>query len=996
MNGIPPRAVVAAVLAIALCLPTHATPAQYLTRPSRKWETIETASFRVHYPAEMRAWVVPVAQRMESYAAAVSSVVGNKPAARVTVMVEDPSNVANGFAIPLLEGPVIFLWPTPPSPTPSFGAYRGWGEALAVHEYAHIAHLTFPSRNPNERRLWSILPARIGPVARKSPAWVIEGFATYIEGRLTGNGRPNGVGRPAILRQWALEGRLPTYGQLDNAAPFLGGAMRYLVGSSFLEWLATRKGEQSLGAIWRRMSARERRTFAEAFRGVYGAGPDDLYGAFYTEVIGKALEAKRELETAGLVEGDLVQKLSSGTGDPAVSKDGSMVALVLRAPNAPSRLVVWRSADEPLDSATLRARRRMLQRDPQDVAPFDSFPPRKKAIATLYPVAGRSYENPRWFVDGERLLVSRDEPLGDGAFRPDLFIWNRKGGGTRRVTHGAGIRQGDPAPDGRSAAGVRCANGICDLVRVDLERGSTTVIAPGSPFVVWHRPRWSPDGRRIAASVHEDGRWRVYVVDAGSTAVRAQANGADSGAFGNASGSAQQLSGGIARPIDPGDGAARFAPSWTGDGRLVVVSERGGVANLELLDPESVSPRTLTRVTGGVAGPDAGPDGRIWFLNLHAKGYDVRRIALDAVSASTAAQVVALDAQLSPVAPSRGAAGLTFAAAPFTGPNDYGSGPRGWRVLPGGSFGPDGDMVSLMVANMDPVGRFTVVAQGGYGEKGAWRGASLATALRSYPAQLEGSAWHSEHAPSQQAAGRFASLDIDSRFTGGGLSARYDRDGGAWSYTVRGGGSVGQVNGNHLDAAGRTMAFAEARGRLNWSWRGFNLSPQLTGQMAQGGTGGDSWRRGLVTGAISFGGRNRSLRAEGTVGRVTEANPGEFGRDFEQFAVGGAPVPFFDQAFLSQRIALPSVPVGYASGRRLALYRLSTQLFGVRPWAIWVAAGDSITHFQRLLGAEKELAFEGIGFARVPATRIRLGVGYSMDEPYKEKIRPYVGVTYRP
>jgi hypothetical protein len=32
----------------------------------------------------------------------------------------------------------------------------------------------------------------------------------------------------------------------------------------------------------------------------------------------------------------------------------------------------------------------------------------------------------------------------------------------------------------------------------------------------------------------------------------------------------------------------------------------------------------------------------------------------------------------------------------------------------------------------------------------------------------------------------------------------------------------------------------------------------------------------------------------------------------------------------------------------------------------------------------------------VPATRIRFGVGYSMDEPYKEKLRPYVGVVYRP
>jgi hypothetical protein len=37
---------------------------QFLTRPAQRWETITTASFRIHYPADMRAWVLPIAQRM--------------------------------------------------------------------------------------------------------------------------------------------------------------------------------------------------------------------------------------------------------------------------------------------------------------------------------------------------------------------------------------------------------------------------------------------------------------------------------------------------------------------------------------------------------------------------------------------------------------------------------------------------------------------------------------------------------------------------------------------------------------------------------------------------------------------------------------------------------------------------------------------------------------------------------------------------------------------
>ncbi|MGQ0648130.1 MAG: TolB family protein [Gemmatimonadaceae bacterium] len=941
--------------------------AQYLTRPAQPWETMTTTSFRIHYPAEMRAWVHPIAERMESYAAAVHDLVGSKPPTRTTVMVEDPSNIANGFAVPLLDSPTIFLWPTPPSPGPTFGAHRGWGEMLAIHEYGHIAHLTVASRNGGERFLWRLLPARIGPVARKSPAWVIEGYATYIEGRLTGNGRPNSVGRPAVLRQWALEGQLPKYRELNNTGPYLGGAMRYLAGSAFLEWLAARKGDESLKHLWRRMSAKQRRSFNDAFRGVYGAAPEELYGTFYTEVFEKALEVRKTLRQAGLVEGDLVQRMAWGTGDPAVSRDGSMLAIVVRSNTAPPRVVVWSTADEGVDSSTAWARRRQVEADPLDVAPFDSFPPRKRALATLYPSRGRGHDAPRWFGDGERLLVSRDEPLGDGASRPDLFIWNRKSGGARRVTRGAGIRSADPAPDGKSAVGVRCSGGVCDLVRVDLERGSWTRIAGGSPFVVWHRARLSPDARRIAASVQRDGQWGVSIVDART---------------------------GAEQRLELADGAGRYSPSWTADGRVVLVSEAGGIANIEVVDPASGETRTLTRVTGGAAAPDAGPDGRVWFLNLHARGSDVRRVTLRGTG--TADRVVAIDPRLAPAARRVPNAGHAFRAGPVQGPAAYALGPRGWRILPGVSFGPDGDMGSLMLASVDPVGKWSTVFQGAYGQRGAWRGGSAMTALRTSPIQLESGIWYGDHAPSKQRSGTFASLNIDSRYTGLGLAVKHQRDKAAWGWVTRAGGSVGKVDGNQLDGASRALGFGELGTRLSLTTRGFTMTPQVAVAVAEGSTSGESWSRRTVTGALTLGGSRRSLRLEGTRGTVTAPEPGDFGIAYEQFAVGGAYLPFIDQAYLSQRVSLPSVPVGYAAGQKFELYRASLRAFGVQPYAIWVAAGDSITRYQRLFGVEDELNVPAIGFARLPATRIRFGIGYSLDQPYDERLRPYVSVTYRP
>ncbi|HET7458210.1 MAG TPA: hypothetical protein VFJ74_11210, partial [Gemmatimonadaceae bacterium] len=193
-------------LAALLCAALLARPAAAQdavalapTRPFLRWETIETAHFAFHYPREMREWTTHVAERVESVHDAVVSLVGYGPAARVNVVVDDPYNVSNGAAFPVIGSPALMLWPVPPDPTSQIGNNRSWGEVLAVHEFAHIAHISRPSRNPAQRLLWAIAPVDVGPIAREGSRWLWEGYATYVEGKLTGTGRPHGATRPALL-----------------------------------------------------------------------------------------------------------------------------------------------------------------------------------------------------------------------------------------------------------------------------------------------------------------------------------------------------------------------------------------------------------------------------------------------------------------------------------------------------------------------------------------------------------------------------------------------------------------------------------------------------------------------------------------------------------------------------------------------------------------------------------------------------------------------------
>ena len=127
-------------------------------------------------------------------------------------------------------------------------------------------------------------------------SWVHEGYATYVEGRLTGRGRPNSDLRASILRRWAVAGRLPAYGALaQDWESYLGMSMAYLVGSSYLEWLVDRSGPESLRHLWARLSAHTNRDFDTAFGVMQDVTENDIFGDHSTAF----LDLARAAMTAG-------------------------------------------------------------------------------------------------------------------------------------------------------------------------------------------------------------------------------------------------------------------------------------------------------------------------------------------------------------------------------------------------------------------------------------------------------------------------------------------------------------------------------------------------------------------------------------------------------------------------------------------------------------------------------------------------------------------------
>ena len=965
-----PVARLAVLLALSWGAAARAT-AQAIAPPHGTWRTLETRWFRVHHPADAEAWTRDLATRLDAIRDSVAARVGWAPGRRTTIVVSDPDNLPNGSAWPALRHPAILLYPTPPRPEDDIGSTRGWGDKLAIHEFAHIAHIGRPARRP--QWWWALAPDRAGPIALGTPRWAFEGYATFIEGRVTGSGRPHSVARAALLRTLAFEGRLPSYAGMSAAGGYRGGDYAYLVGSAFWDWLADQRGDTAMPLVFRRQTARTPRSFDNAFAGVFGAAPAELYGRFTAEVTGRALALERAVAAAGRVEGRRLARLRHDPGALALSRDGTMLAhLAAPVGGLPWRVVVTTSdtARRPDSvSAETWARRDSVRRatarrlDSLDVEAVRTAPPAPRVLHTLPASIGRLYRRPR-FIGDTALLVETLEPRRDGTRRPALFTWHFAARGeVRRVTApDEAIGEGDVAPDGRRLAGVRCTGGRCDLVLRALDAapgaaGATRVLAAGAPRTRWSAPRWSPDGRTLVATVSDTGgTWRLALVTP-------TADGAD------------------VRILLGDDAVSRHSPAWTRDGRaLAYVTEEGGIADVETLDLASGVRTRRTRTVTSAWHPQPAPDGALHFTVERATGHDIVR-----VDAPTATSVPMLGDSLFPVVSRPLARAVTLPASPPAAAHDYGTGPRAVRVLPQLAQGVDGHALGLALVGTDPIGRLTWLAAAQAGARGAWRGGHAAVSWRGTRPSWRGEA---------------AWLD---------LPAAAQRDGDALDATraAWSGVSAGAV----LPVAGsrraQRLAASVAAGRLRtgdaWATRalaaatwsagigvGARTTLQLAVAAAAGRTGDSTWGRGSVRAGVVRGGWEASMVTR----HVTSDAP--MG---ERLVLGGQPSPLLDEQVLAQRVAAPMLPAGTLVARALHTVRAATPMPLGLPGTLAFEATAPVVRrdaFVRTVAWEGGVDTPRLDMVAIPAFRLAGGVGVVLDAPLRDRVVAWLAVRVRP
>ncbi|MDQ6893578.1 MAG: hypothetical protein M3167_12965 [Acidobacteriota bacterium] len=966
-------AVALAALGLAAAAPSSGQ------RPSAEWRTIQTARFRVHFPAPFERFAQRAAASLEAVAPRVTEYIGYTPPRRIEVLITDPAADANGIAFPFLDRPYIELWATPPDPESGLGDFRDWTEILVTHEVAHIVHLTRPRNRPGW--LERILPLPIGPVFWNSPRWVAEGYATLVEGALTGSGRPSSSYRAMVLRRFAIEGKLPSYGALDGTSGWQGGSMAYLVGSSYLEWLEARAGSGSLQRLWKRMASRRGGGFGAAFRGVFGRSPQDLYDRFRAEVTARAIEQEKTLESAGLVGGEKWQRLEGSTASPQVSPDGTRL-LARRSPRpGEGSLAVWTlvpTAEEARAAVKRLERERELLSDPNEVADRPEPPEPRAPRWTLPRQNGRSPEDPRWMPDGRRVLFTRRVPDAQGILHRALFLWVPETGAVSAVTRRADVSDADPAPDGAWAAAVRNRYGTSELVRVEIPSGRVSPLAgTGSDeWEVWSHPRVSRDGARIAALLHRKGVWRLLILPSGGASPPGQA---------------REL------PLSPG--ASVFGPpAWSPDGQMVfAATDSSGVWNLAAFDASGDAPsRLITRVTGGAFSPAPEPDGSaLFFLELTARGVDLRRLPLRSGGEGEEVPYLRLDPLLAPPSVE---ARPPLALAPVSPARPYRpADTHVVRLFSSYTVGPDGASYLSGAQGGDLVGRLDWIAAAAFGNAAGPRGGTVALLWAGLPVELRAQVFSSLERPGGQRLVPRPELDSERR--GGALAASWEavEPWGRLRAEAWGGASRVEALAAPL---GETFGRVLGGARLSASWRrsrgktGFGLDANAAALV--GRTSGDSWSQRAAavrwTGSAEIGRVALSGRAGWSGGSPTR---------FDQFSIGGASSPLVPSGLDWNRIESPALPTAAQLGDRFEGGRLEVSpsagpivLYAER-WRAW-DRGASKPDLVRLEGIE--LRLERLIPAEISSS-LALYVGAARVRsatPRFDSIRGYGGLIYRP
>ena len=534
--------------------------------PTLRFRTITTEHFSIHFhqgEQDLARRLARIAE--ETHQALVPRLGRARSRARTHVILVDQEDLSNGWAM-VFPYNVIQINAAAPGVDDAIGNTDDWLRMVFTHEYTHVLHLDRAGGLIGGLRFVFGRAPLLFPNLFL-PQWQIEGIATWSESAFTGQGRVRSGDFRQVVGAAAAVGAFEPVDRVNGGlVDWPDGHAPYAYGAFFHEHLASRFGDTRLGdladATGRRLPYLPLGAFDRAFGEDFGT----LWREFRASV-----GSHRDPEPDAPGAPRRLTNHEYQVGAPRWSADGARVFYSLRTAH--------------------------------DFPALMSVTPGQRPERMANRLGGTRTAVTRDAVIFDQLQYVRSVGLQNDLYRLDLAT--RRIG---RLTTGARASDPDVSRDGKKVACVVEERGAAALAVLDLgdPSGQLRIVARG-PETQFGVPRWSPDGRAIAAERRPlGGPFEIVIVDPETGATEVVASG-------------------------PGRNAD---PEWTGDGRWILfASDRhGGPLDLYAVQRSSRRVVRVTTIDLGAHAPSISPDGRtVAFIGYTPSGYEVFSAELPAL-----------------------------------------------------------------------------------------------------------------------------------------------------------------------------------------------------------------------------------------------------------------------------------------------------------------------------------------------------------------------------
>lgn len=542
-------------------------------QPGLRFRTLTTGRVHIYFHQGEEALAQRLVRIVQEVAPEVDRRLG-APYGDVHVILVDQTDVSNGWAT-VIPYNLIEIAAVPPRASSMIGNTDDWLRLVFAHEYTHVVHLEKSGGWLGRlRHVFGRLPLAYPNLFL--PGWQIEGLATFEESAITGSGRVRAGDFRMMLDDAA---RADRFAPLDRAGggviDWPGGAVPYLYGAYFHEYLAARFGDESLARLADATAARVPFLGSRAFKSVFGESLGTLWKQFEAETRRRAnLENGRSGRTRLTTHGFSVEA-------PVFSRDGRLF-YTLSTPHGFPSLMEWRAGEAP---------RHVTSR----------------------------YGGNRTSAADATLVFDQLEVTGNIALRSDIYAADIETGEVRRLTREARAADPDVSPDGRTI--------VCTVQEAG-RRILATFAAPATGDVAapaaliseadteYSAPRWSPDGRSLVAERRQlGGPSELVIIDVATRAVRPIVS----------SRSARHVS-----PVWVANGSAVLFASSTPDRGFTLHSVDVASGRVRERQDAGIGARSPTVSPDGT---------RLVFVGYSASGYDLYSLPFDSAQWSDAREL---------------------------------------------------------------------------------------------------------------------------------------------------------------------------------------------------------------------------------------------------------------------------------------------------------------------------------------------------------------------